>query len=202
MTPLRVIAIVEGPGEIRAVPGLLYRLVHARAPNLNLVVFPPLRVHRDRFIREVEEFNRYVELAARRVRPNGAVLILLDAEEDCPAELGPCLTERARQLIGDVPFSVVLPKRKFESRFLAAAPSLAGTESLPEKLESPPDPENLADPKRWLAERLPGGKYIETRHQVEFTRQMDLELARQVPSFARFARELTRLLNADGKTAR
>lgn len=201
MTSFRLIAIVEGHGEVRAVPVLIHRLVSFWRRSLNLVIYPALRVHRDRFIRVNEEFHRYVELAARRVRPNGAVLILLDAEEDCPAKLGPSLTKRARHLIGDVPFSVVLAKRKFESWFLAAAPSLAGTESLPGKLETPPDPEDLADPKRWLAEQLLKGKYIETHHQVEFTRRMDLELASQAPSFERFTRELTRLLPAEDETA-
>ncbi len=201
MIPFRVAAIVEGHGEVRAVPALIHRLVRSRGRSPNLILYPPLRVHRDRFIRVKEEFARYVELAARRVRPKGAVLILLDAEEDCPAELGPSLKARARDLIRNVPFSVVLAKRKFESWFLAAASSLGGMETLPEQWDSPPDPENLADPKRWLAERLPGGKYIEVRHQVEFARQMNLDLARRAPSFERFARELNRLLTTNDAAA-
>jgi hypothetical protein len=62
-----------------------------------------------------------------RVSPTaGGVLVLIDADDDCPAHLGPALLARAREARSDVPVSVVLANREFEAWFLAAAPSLAG----------------------------------------------------------------------------
>jgi len=40
--------------------------------------------------------ERYVGLAAQRVGVGGSILILLDANGDCPARLGPALVARAR----------------------------------------------------------------------------------------------------------
>lgn len=195
MIPFRLSTIVEGHGEVEALPGLVCRIARELQWSGHLLLNRPLRVHRDRFIRNPAEFERYVELAARRTRGAGAVLILLDAEEDCPARLGPELRKRARQFRPDVPLAVVMAKRQFEAWFVAAAPSLRGVENLPPSLPPAPDPESLPNPKQWLAEQM-RQKYIEPWHQPIFAAHMDLNLARRAPSFAKLCRDLARLLPA------
>jgi hypothetical protein len=70
--------------------------------------------------------ERAVSAAALRVRSSGGVLVLLDADDDCPAEYGPALLARAKAARPDKQVAVVLAMREFEAWFLAAAPSLAG----------------------------------------------------------------------------
>ena len=77
----------------------------------------------------------------------GGVLVLLDADDDCPAALGPALLERARAARSDVPISVVLANREFEAWFIAAAESLAGTHGFPADLTPPLTPRRSGEPK-------------------------------------------------------
>ncbi len=62
------------------------------------------------------------------------LLLLLDAEEDCPAKLAPRLLERARAARCDADVACVLAKRQLENWFKAAAASLAGVSGLPNDL--------------------------------------------------------------------
>src|SRR5262245_56739587 len=105
--PVAVSSIVEGHGDVQAVPILLRRLAIQFHFSPTLKLNPPLRVKRDRFVRDETEFNRYVELAARKASPNGGILILLDAEVDCPAILGPDLLRRAKQIRSNMPIAVI-----------------------------------------------------------------------------------------------
>ncbi len=69
---------------------------------------------------KANEVERAVEFAARRMEPPRAILILIDADDDCPAQVGPELLHRATVARSDVPLGVVLAKREFEAWFLAA----------------------------------------------------------------------------------
>ena len=99
-----------------------------------------------------------VSAAALRVDTAGGVLVLLDADDDCPAALGPALLERARAARSDVPISVVLANREFEAWFIAAAESLAGTHGFPADLTAPADPEKIRGAKEWLGQRKTDGR--------------------------------------------
>jgi hypothetical protein len=111
--------IVEGHGEVQAVPVLLRRLASTLDPALSLQVAQPIRVTKSKLLRP-RELERTVELAARKVGSAGAIFILLDSDDDCPATLGPELLQRARAARGDVPIAVVLAKREFEAWFVVA----------------------------------------------------------------------------------
>src|ERR1017187_4442564 len=91
--------IVEGHGEVQAVPILLKRLMAGVTPDARLRLNPALRVKAGSFVNDDDYFNKYVELAALKAKPwpNSCVLILLDCEDDCPGELGPKLLERERR---------------------------------------------------------------------------------------------------------
>lgn len=53
----------------------------------------PVRVKRNGVVM-ADELERYVELAANKGGTDGRVLVLLDADDDCPAELAPSLLAR------------------------------------------------------------------------------------------------------------
>ena len=188
--------VVEGHGEVQAVP-LLVQRVAAEWANGWAEVPPPFRVHRDRVVR-ADELERAVRFAALRV-PEGAeggVLVVMDADDDCPAELGPTLLARARAAAGSRRAEVVLAKAEFESWFVAAAESLAGARRFPSALTAPERPEEIRNAKGWLTGVLPPGRsYSPTVDQAGLAATFDLGVARQrSQSFDKFCRAVLSLV--------
>lgn len=193
--PRTLVAIVEGVGEVEAIPLLVRRWFESR--NLTAPQIPrPIRIPKRRLLAE-GELERTIEQAARRCTPDGAILVLVDADEDCAAELGPRILDRARTARRDRTIAVVLPVVEFEAWLLAAAESLGHHRGLPELLEPPADPESIRDAKSWLSDRMTGGRiYAPTRDQAALTHALDLRLAERAPSFRKFVRELEALAAA------
>ncbi len=194
-------SIVEGDGEVQAVPLLIRRLGALITPGLSLHIPRPIRVKRDQVVKP-GELERAVELAARQAGRNGAIFVLLDADDDCPAELGPSLLARAAQARSDFIIGLTLAKHEYEARFLAAAESLRGQRNLSPDLTSPPDPENVHGAKEWLSRHMTGiHSYVETLDQAPLTVGFDLMAARGSDSFDKCFREIERLLLALKPTA-
>ena len=188
-----VVPIIEGHGEVEAVPKLLHRIT--RSAGKQIAVNPPIRVKASSFCQCGSEFARFVELAANKARQTqGIVLILLDCDDGCPAETGSTLLAAARELRPDVQFLVNLAVREYETWLIYGAATLAGHAGLPEGLEIPDEPERFRDAKGWFAERM-GRKYVETQHQAEFTVRFDLEAAKRSPSFRRLYDRLVALIS-------
>ena len=186
--------IVEGHGEVDALPALLHRIQLSIPSAQTLQINAPIRVKSGSFLNKHDDFQRHVVLAASKAAARqGSVLILLDCDDDCPAALGPRLLRDAISVRDDVPIFVALAHREYETWFLAAARSLRGAAGLPDNLDPPPDPASLRNAKGWLAERMPDG-YDPIRHQRVFTRSMDLDQARSTQSFDRLYRYVARLL--------
>jgi hypothetical protein len=184
--------IVEGHGEVQAAPLLVRRIAESVGFSEPLVIPPPLRVHRDRVVKE-GEIERAIELVARQVGDRGAILVLLDSDEDCAAKLGPALLARARAARADRRIAVVFAVREYEAWFLAGAESLAGQRTLPADLMSPEDPEVVPHPKAWLDKRM-GRGYSKTIEQPKLTAHLDLGRARRASSFDKLIREVCALL--------
>jgi hypothetical protein len=188
---------VEGHGDVRAVPVLLRRLGREYDPGLSLNIPPPFRAGRYKLVKE-GELERIVELVARRLERPRAILILIDAEDDCPKELAPQLLARAEQARSDVSIGVVLGKREFEAWFLAAIEPLGGRRGLADTLSPVPDPESVRDAKGHLKRLMVGGRtYSETLDQPALAAVFDMGLARrQSASFDKCCREAKRLFEA------
>lgn len=187
-------AIVEGHGEVEAVPILLRRIAAQIDPGEHLEVPRPIRTKRQRLVKP-GELEKSVELAGRQTGPDDGILVLLDADSDCPRDLGPSLLNRAVATRRDRAISVVLAKAEYEAWFLAAAQSLAGRRGLDPAIVSPPDPEAIGDAKGWLRNRMPARKpYSETLDQPALTTVFDLNAARTAPSFEKLWREVRFLL--------
>lgn len=201
MTPLvktvAIACIVEGHGEVRALPVLLRRIAAEIEPGAHLWMPPPHRINRFNRSRLLRPgmLEEVVQAQGDRVTGAGGVLLLIDADEDCPAELGPRLLGRAQAARPDRKVAVVLANREFEAWFLAAASSLAGHRGLPGVLVSPPDPEVIRGAKEWLGSKMPGKPYKETSDQAAFAAVFDMKAARQKsPSFDKYWREAERLI--------
>ena len=196
---LYIIPIVEGHGEVEAVPELLRRIGGALDPPVFPNVLSPLRVPRSTLLRQ-GELERRVKLAANKVGEDGRILIIIDADDDCPAILGPKLLQRAQGARPDRQISVVLAKSEFESWFLAGASGLAGRRGLAPELTPPSDPEATRDAKGWLKARMENRTHKETRDQAAMASKFDMAEARQPgtphysDSFDKLWRELEILL--------
>ena len=134
-----------------------------------------------------------VEFACRKleqVTRNGAVLVLLDADSDCPAEIAPSLLRRVRDVRPGIRASVVVAKSEYEAWFLAAAHSLRGV--FVDEAEPPDDPELIRSAKAYLTKNYLSRdvRYSETVDQPRFTARMDLDEARASPSFDKLCRDL------------
>ncbi len=128
----------------------------------------------------------------------GGVLVLLDADDDCPAELGPKLLAWAVAARSDTPVRVVVASREYESWFLAGAASLAGRFGFPEGLEPPKDPDHLPrNAKKWLEEQRDWRPYKETADQLTFSSALDVGLTRSLSdSFDKLCRDVAWLLGS------
>lgn len=192
----RWVCIVEGHGEMLAMPVLLRRIAAWLFPQDHVDVVTPIRVQKDRFLQRAEEFSRFLLLARSKagqdgVGADGHVLILLDADDDCPMQRASAILEKARCVVPDRKLSVVLANREFEAWFIASAVSLDGVRGLTvrpgdERVEA----EAPRDAKGWMAVRMPTG-YGETTDQPAFAARMNLEMAKaRSRSFRKLCKEL------------
>lgn len=199
---LRVAAVVEGHGEVDSARILLRRCALQWNPAIGFDAPRSVRIPRGTLLKD-GELERGVQLASYNAE-GGGVIVLIDADDDCPATLGPRLLARARRV--NQHSSVVLAKSEFEAWFLAAAGSLAGQRGLRPDLIPPPAPEDIRDAKGWLTRsmRNPHGRYSETLDQPALTALFDLQAASDhCSSFNKFSRDinglLDRLLAAQGR---
>ncbi|MBP8137804.1 MAG: DUF4276 family protein [Alicycliphilus sp.] len=172
-----IASIVEGDGEVTTLPILLRRLATEREPAALVQPLPPIRVRRDRFLNKEDEFRRQLLLASAKSGDAGWVLIVLDADDDCPKTLGAEIWQRAQQHIPHRKLSVVLANREYEAWFIAAAQSLRGMRGFDIAPQEPIAAETPRNAKGWMREHMQGGKYSEILDQPAFTAKFDLQQA-------------------------
>ncbi|VTR92662.1 Uncharacterized protein OS=Candidatus Entotheonella sp. TSY1 GN=ETSY1_21010 PE=4 SV=1: DUF4276 [Gemmata massiliana] len=202
---LYIAPVVEGHTEQGCVEGLLYRIwTELLCRPERLQVIEPFRTHRDSLTHPNGEVlsdtvqKAYLKLRAKtRKDPNAIalLLILLDAEKDCPAALAPRLVSTAKQALPtDAPIACVLAKQMFENWIVAGASALGGVNELPDTLPHRPAPEDC-NGAGWLDGQLriknKGRKYKKTVDAELFVRSMALQECRDcAPSFDKLCREL------------
>lgn len=183
--------VVEGHGEESAVPVLVKRIVRTYRSACRADVRKPIRQPRSSLLK-AGELERWVRVAAVSVKHQGAIIVLLDSDNDLACQLAPQLLARARSAAPGCPVSVVLACKEYEAWFLAAIESLRSVQGLREDIEPIEEPESIRGAKEWLSSRMPRNQpYKETLHQEEFSRNFDLDLARQrSASFDKLCREI------------
>ncbi len=131
----------------------------------------------------------------------GVVLLVLDADNDCPKSLAPALLATAQQHCPHLgPFTCVLAVREFENWLVAGAAGFRGRTDLdlPDPLTLPTDPEAFAGAS-WLSKQRQlvgrGKSYKKTADAVRFIHAMDLtEAHRNSRSFRKLCREMEKLV--------
>jgi hypothetical protein len=188
-----IVTIVEGDGEVFAVPTLLRRLA-AEHRVFDAQFPPPIRVHRDRFLRKNEEFRRILLLASAKAA-GGTVLVLLDADDDCPVLLAQRIIDQGEQFVRDCRLAVVIAQKEYEAWLLAAAASLAGKRGLAADVAPPPNPDAVRNAKGWLSERMGNARYHEVTDQAALTAVFDIHAAEATRrSFRKLRKEVAAAL--------
>lgn len=165
--------IVEGHGDVEAVPVLLRRLQALN--NSGFGVNRALRFPRSRIIQE--SGLRYAVEIAMKMPACAAILILIDADDDCPKELGPALAVCARAAAGRIPCDVVLANKEYESWFLASFDSLREKYFRTDAVITA-EPELIRGAKERVEQYMPQNvAYVERKHQPAMTALFDFNQA-------------------------
>jgi len=208
-----IVPIVEGKTEQGAalkelLERVWYNLLRQWQP---LSVQPAVRGKRDTLVspatsgelaeRICQANNDLQDCLSENADFRGAILLLLDSEQMCPAELAPVLVAAARDQCPHIPnVACILAVKEFENWIVAGAAGFTGKTELrlPDPLVLPPDPEARKG-SAWLAEQRQkvgrGLTYSKTVDGVLFVKRMDLVAARATsPSFDKLCRELEKLI--------
>lgn len=191
-----IVPIVEGPGDVDAVPVLVRRILECHQWFDWSVARPKKAGNLGKLKRNLD---RYV-LYAQKERGCGAILILLDLDDGCPKDEAYDLAVQARELASPYPIAIVLAHREYEAWFLASMATIAGHVPLPTDLVYEGNVEDRRDAKGWLTARMPPGRaYKETIHQARFASLIDLDIARQRSrSFRRLLHAVEQLVQLAG----
>jgi len=189
--------IVEGHGEVEAVPVLLRRLA-AEAGGFDIRIGTPIRRRRPELVRE-DPLRRAVELA-RRQPGCAAILVLFDGDDDCPREMAPTIERWASEAAAGLSCAVVMAHREYEAWFLAAIDSLVDPADLPKDAPRWVDPEAPRDAKGLLESVMFATSSYHARvDQPSLTARFDLPTAyRRSRSFRRMTNAFGSLLRAEG----
>ena len=195
---MRIQPVVEGHGEVGAVPVLLRRLL-VEALTVGVVVGKPIRRKRSELATK-EGLARSIEMA--RDKPDcAAILVLFDGDDDCPAHLGPAAQDWANAAARGVPCAVCIAHREYESWFLATLDSLYHKD-IKADAQAHPQPERPRDAKGQMSRWMQGRGYKPTPHQAKFSALFCLADAyKRSRSFRKLATSFGQLLTAMEKPA-
>lgn len=170
-----VAPIVEGHGDVAAVPVLLRRM----APSL--LVARPVRFPRSQLVVEAH-LCRAAAIANANIGERGAILLVMDADEDCAASLGPELEARLADKFPGRTCRVVLVVREFEAWIVGGDPKYQVD-----------DADSAGDMKGRIREAL--GLYKETADQPRLIAKSDIDrLTRVSRSFRRLRKVVDGLI--------
>ncbi len=184
----RLVCIVEGKGEVQAIPNLCSRILLDLSAHQWFVDKEPIRRPRSQLVDErvksplrpcrQEGVHKALEIAAAR-RPD-AILVTCDADDDCPKTWA----ESVASLVGaSRPAAAVMAVREFEAWLLWSR-----SEAELKKVKVT-DPDRVRNAKGKLEGLVAG--YEPTTHQLGLTRQMDLQrLRHRSKSFDKLVRTL------------
>jgi len=188
-----IVPIVEGHGEVEALPVLLRKLLHGMSV-FDVQIGKPINAHGAGGLRS--RLERFVKYAARRPDCD-AIIVVRDSEDECPLELALDYVCRTLEAGCALPIAFAIAKRIYESWLVASIETIAGVRGMPEDACFDGDPETLSSPKAWLTSQMPPGHaYKETLDQAAMTDRLDPVVARRCRSFRRLEAALDFLLTS------
>ncbi len=193
--PVAIAPIVEGHGEVAAIRLLINSIIS----SLDGIDFPrieaPYRKSWGSLVNRQGELEQCAQIVLGEGGPSSRLLVLLDADDNCPASLGPTLLERLCRRFPGRLISVCVADWEYESWFIASSESIAEHVGASLGVKVPDNIEEIQNPKAWLERNILHRRYRETFDQASFSSVIDVPLARRrSQSFNRFCLELERLL--------
>ncbi|WP_437876748.1 DUF4276 family protein [Sorangium sp. So ce513] len=191
----RLVCIVEGKGEVTAIPNLCSRVIRHYLGIQDWVVDnDPIRQPRGMLVdqkaksplRPCNTQGVRRALALAKARRADAVLVLCDADDDCPAKWGPHATELIKTVIAG---AAVMVLREYETWILLNY----SDDQL--RRANVPAPEKVSGAKEKLRRLVPD--YSPSEHQLIETRRIDIaRLRARSDSFDKLVRALSALCGA------
>jgi hypothetical protein len=167
---MRIAAVVEGYGDVSAVPTLLAKLgtvvdIELHAPN-------PIRAGEWPKLKRPGELERFLELAASRNLDR--VVLILDMDDSCPVSEAQNFWDRVTAWKGNrnVDVGLCFIMKEYESFFLSCIDDLA-TAGHPRLQQCIQNAESTRSAKQLLKE-IVDGRYKETQHQLEYTKKIEI----------------------------
>lgn len=173
---------MEGPGDVQAAPELLRKILYEHLACYDIGVAKPKKAGGRSSLDKPGGIERFIEYAADT--PNcGAIIVLVDTDNNCARELAKQLCDRCKTVGVSVPIAVVCAVREYEVWFLASLNSIRGHPirgrlALDQDVMYAGNLEALAGVKEWITQQMPPGRaYRETADQVSMTSLIDVSLA-------------------------
>lgn len=194
-----IIAVVEGDGEERAAPQLIRRILGERLLRYDINVPRPI------IAKGASTFDKKSEQLLRYAIKEGCdgILVLIDADDECPYEKARIVSQKASTLGLNVPVAVVYAKSEYETWFISSLSSHSGDDirswlGLDPSVNAPDNVEDIRGAKEWLSRRMPSGRrYKETTDQEHLTPHIDFDLAYfRSRSFRRLCHAVEQLVDA------
>jgi hypothetical protein len=205
MTSGKRYVLVEGHGEVDAIGNLLSRMSQRIGDH---VVWA--KPHRWANLHQWESKRQGVLAGVEFVRAKAdaaSLLIVRDADDECPRETAPAMAARLRTLAAPFPVAFVLLKPEYEVLFLPCVDQMAGKtlDARPGLREGArwidPHWESRRGVKEWLSQQFPRGRsYKPSVDQLLLTRMLDLDriAAADVPCFGTLERAVAFLAQTSG----
>ncbi len=204
-----LVPIVEGDGEVIALPILLRRLLPEVHKVYDWQITKPKNARGCGNLTTKDGLERFVRLALSEPDCDG-ILVLLDADaikqlpntvtlaDNCSSTFAYFLAQRVKGSSSTVPIAIVVVRWEYEAWFLASLETLAGHCGLSATAQYQGDVETEQNPKGWLQARfLPDHRYSETRDQVALSTRLDFDLvSKRSRSFRRLKNALKQILDA------
>lgn len=185
-------AVVEGHGEVASVPVLLRRLASLGGVR-DFQILTPIRYGRDAIVHG-QALGQAVELA--RSRNADRLLVLFDADDDCPVEVAGAVADRLAEVAPDIESCVVVAQREYEAWFLGAIQSLRGRRDIAINAAPYLNPEGRRGAKEEITQRMVGSRaYAPRSDQPALTALFTMEDAYQT------CRSFRRMISAFGQMA-
>lgn len=189
---INIFSIVEGHGEISAVPILIRRIANEICGRFDVACLPPYRLPRGRMLIDLTRVIALGRAQLAGLEGDGHIVIIMDADEECPATLATTVRNHCRDVWDDETIKLIFACQEYEAWFLASNMNVNHHRDLRDETPTLENPEVLRSPKGFFERQFlrPGRFYSETIDQPKFSAAMDIETARRALSFDKFYRDL------------
>ncbi|MBW1936585.1 MAG: DUF4276 family protein [Candidatus Hodarchaeales archaeon] len=192
-----IVPIVEGDGEVKAVPILLHRTLEYMQKWQIRISYPPINAHGIGNLLKEGGLEKFLKLAIRRDYCYG-IIVIIDADTYCARDVAMGLAKRALNHNPHIPTAIVAAKYRYENWFLASIETIKEYHIFRKDMPIIYEPESIPDPIRWLEKHMDQRRaYRETMDQEELTKKINLDLAlERSRSFKRLFHATEELLNS------